>query len=111
MDTQVLQEFLVSLGWKIDTPGLVRLKSTLQDVNKQVEDHTGRITKLFIGMGTGIAATYVAVATATASLMDRVAQSDLGFQLQAMRMMMSTDAAKRLTIATDALGHSLNEIA
>ena len=111
MDTSVLSSYLISLGFKIDEPGLMKVKAVLKQVNTEVESHVTGITKLFVGMGASVAAAYVGVAAATAGLMDHVAQSDLGFQLHAMRMMMSTDAAKKLKIATDALGYSLDEIA
>lgn len=111
MDGRVIEEYLVSLGWKIDTPGYATFKGTLKRVEREVESHTSGITKLFVGAAATIIGTYAAIAGATIALMEHVAESDLGFQLYALRMYMSVDAAKKLKMATDALGHSLEEIA
>lgn len=111
MDVAVLKEYLVRLGVKVDQPQLTKFQQTLDNVGHQVEQHAEGIAKAFATMGATIASAYAAIGTATLALADKVSQAELGFQLYSQRMYVTTDAGKKLSIAMDALGHSLDEIA
>lgn len=111
MDVNVIQEYLVGLGFTIDQPTLKKFDQALKDSLKAVENTVAPEIKLFVELGLAAVAAYNAIGLATVGLMDHVAESELGFQLYAMKMYMSVDAAKKLKIATDALGYSLDEIA
>lgn len=108
MDSNVIKEYLVSLGFHADEKGL---KSSLKQMDDSVAKFTEGLGGRIVKTGAEITAVYTAIGSATVGLMDKVAQADLGYQLYATRMYMSVDAAKRLKIATDALGASLDEIA
>jgi hypothetical protein len=111
MNPRILEEYLIALGFKVDDAGLSKFKGTLELVSRQVEDHTAGIAKMFVGTAATVVAAYVSISAAVLGLADHVAQSEIGFQLFALRMHMSVTAAKELKIATDALGYSLDEIA
>ena len=111
MDVNVIQEYLVSLGWKVDNAGLRRFTVALEQASQKVESHTTGVTRMFVKTAATVAGVYASIGAATVGLAEHVAKSDLGFQLYALRMHMSTEAAKKLKIATDALGYSLDEIA
>jgi hypothetical protein len=104
---EILQSYLVSLGFQVNQDQLNKFRSSVADTSSKVQELTQGLEKAVAGVLTGVATIGVAFAT----LADKVAQSDLGFQLFALRMYMSVDAAKKLKIATDALGYSLDDIA
>lgn len=111
MDVETIKEYLVGLGFEVDNASLNKFQQAIKDLSKQVEGHTSGMAKNYATAAGIIATAITAVTTATVTLMDKVAQSDLGYQLSAMRMYMNTDAAKKLKIALDALGHPLEEVA
>jgi hypothetical protein len=75
-----------------------------------VERFAKSSVKEFTVVGGAFVAATAAVAGATLGLMRSVANQDLGFQLYARRMLMGTEAARKMKMATDALGYSLEEI-
>ena len=111
MDPTTLKSYLVSLGFACDSPGLARFNAMLRDSETMAQRAAAGMTKAFVGAGAAVVAAYSSVGTATVAMMDKVAQSEMGYQLLGMKMYMSADAAKSMSIATQALGHSLDEIA
>lgn len=112
-DLSVIKQYLVSLGFTVDQPSLNKFQDALRTVSQQVERATMGtfgIASLFAKTGAAVTGALASIAAGTVGLMDHVAQSDLQFQLFARRMFISTDAARSLKIATDALGYSLEEI-
>lgn len=109
-DLSVIKEYLVRLGFDVKSNELAKFNDALRSATQQVERVTSGMTKAFVVAGGAVLTTLTAIATGTVGLMDHVAQSDLGFQVWARRMYLSTDAAKSLKIATDALGYSLEDI-
>lgn len=85
------------------------LRTTQANVERATIGGSG-IASMFVKAGATIAGTLTAIAGSTVGLMDSVAQTDLGFQIFARRMFMSTEAARRLKMATDALGYSLEDV-
>lgn len=114
MDLDVIKSYLVSLGFTVDQPELNKFNQALRNIAVQVERVTTGtpfgMVSLFAKAGVAVTGVLATIAAGTVGLMDHVAQSDLGFQLYARRMFMTTNAAKTLKIATDALGVSLEDI-
>jgi hypothetical protein len=71
---------------------------------------TGKITKGFLLAGATVTGVLTSIAAGTVGLMDHVAGADLDMQLLARRLYLSTDAARKMKTATDALGYSIEEI-
>jgi hypothetical protein len=110
-DVQALRSYLVGLGFNVDKTGLQQFKSAFNEAAKTVEIGTlgiagdvlkwqGIVTGAFLGIGTA-----VVVAA------DKVAMSDQNFRLMGERMFMDTKHARGLSMALDALGVSLEDVA
>jgi hypothetical protein len=108
---EVLREYLVKLGFSIDNTAQAKIKETLTVLEKQLDSLSK--SKAFSVLTHGALA-YVgaisAVVTASAGLMQHVAEADMHYQKLALSMHMSTQNAKEMTIAQKALGSSLEEI-
>ena len=114
MDLSVIKSYLVSLGFAVDQPQLKKFNDALRNISVEVERVTTGtpfgMASMFVKAGAAVTGVLATIAAGTVGLMDHVASADLDFQLLARRMYMSTDAAKSMKIATDALGYSLEEI-
>lgn len=108
---EVLQEYLVSLGMNVDKNALTKFNDTLKDLSRVIESATKGWTKAFVQASTAIAGALATVNAATAGLMERMAKLDMEQKKFALHMYMNVDAAKKMKIATDALGESLEDIA
>jgi hypothetical protein len=75
-----------------------------------VEKYAMGAAKDFTLVGASFIAATAAVTGGTIKMMESVAKQDLGFALYARRMFMGEAAAKKMKIATDALGYSLEDI-
>jgi hypothetical protein len=106
-----LQGYMVKLGFQADAVSFSKFQSTFGEAQRIAEAHAGGITKSMLAMQGTITGTFAAAGLAVLGLADKVAQADLGFQLFGMKMYLAANQAKSLKIATDALGHSLGEIA
>lgn len=112
-DLAVIRSYLVSLGFRIDNNQLRQFNDALRNISATVERATTgpqSIASSFVKTGAVIAGVLTAVAVGTVGLMERTASADLGYALFARRMFMTTDAARSMKIATDALGVSLEDI-
>ncbi len=110
-DVNVMREYLISLGFGVNKSQFSQFEKFAMGAEKLVAKTGIETAKTITGVAGVIVTAYAAIGAATVGLMDKVAQSDLGYQLTAMKMYMTVDAAKHLTIATEALGHTIDEIA
>lgn len=106
-DPAVLKEYLVSLGWKLDREGMREVENTLARMRQQVDS---------FGLPWARAAAIVSASFATmgaslAAFTDKLAQADLSYQKFALRMFTDTQTARRMKVATETLGESLEDIA
>lgn len=106
----IINEYLVNLGWQVDLPGQTRFNDALRLATREVEKFTGGMTKGFLVAGAEATAALTSISGAAIGLMSHVADSDLQFQVYARRMFLTTDAARGLKLATDALGYSIEDI-
>lgn len=114
MAANILQEYLVSLGWSVDQAALRKFDDALKHMANQVERYTSHplygIAPMFVKAGLAVTGVLASITAGTIGLLTHTAQADLDFQVLARRMFMSADAAKQMKIATDALGYSLEDI-
>lgn len=110
-DVTTIRDYLVGLGFKIDQAGYNALMRTLGDISAAVQKNANTITTTYLKAGSAVVGVLASITSATVAMMDKVAKADLEYQKFALRMFMSTDAAKKLKIATDALGESIEDIA
>jgi hypothetical protein len=107
----VLTSYLVNLGFSTDQAGLARFNASLRDAEAMTKRMTMGMVKGFVEVGAAVTAAYASVGAATLGMLDKVAQGEMSYELLGMKMYMSADAAKKMSIATQALGHDLSEIA
>lgn len=106
-----LESYLIRLGFRVEQPELAKFQHALKQAGDSATHATSGIVQELVKWQSAIVGSLAAVGIATVGMMDKVADADLGFKLTAQRMFLSVDAARSLTIATKALGHSLGEIA
>lgn len=107
---QTITSYLVGLGFEIDTRSERYFNDALKRGAIAVEKFSKGAVKDFALVGGTFVTTAAALTGATLDMMGGFAKQDLNFQLYARRMLMGTEAAKKMKIATDALGYSLEEI-
>ena len=106
----VIRQYLVSLGFDVSQPELNKLNEVLRGATQTIEQFTGGMAKSFIEAGAAVVTALTAVAGGTLALAVETAKSDLQFQLLARRMYMTSEAARQMKTATDALGVSLEDV-
>lgn len=109
--SDVIKSYLVSLGFNIDNAGYSKFKQALDQLSQQVQKNTTGMAKQYTTAAVEVVGALTSIGTATIALMNKVSQADLGYEKFAMRMYMARDAGKQLKIVTDAMGHSLDDIA
>lgn len=107
---EMIKEYLVGLGVKIDQPGFDQLHNTINGTSQTIESATGKWARNFTAASAVIMTSIASITTAVGGLMRSVAQQDLEMTKLARRMMVSKDAAWEMKKATDALGESVNDI-
>jgi len=111
MAGNLIQEYLVGLGVKIDRPGFNELNNTINTTTRTIESATSGWRREFTAAAGVVTASLAGITTAVGGLMKNVADQDLAMEKLARNMMVSKDAAWEMKKATDALGESINDIA
>lgn len=106
-----LKSYLVKLGFDIDNDGFNKFKNTLNEIAAAISKNSSEIKQQYVEAGSAVVGAVATITGALTTLSTKVAEADLTYQLFAQRMYMSNEMAKSFKITTDALGHSLNEIA
>lgn len=111
MADNVLESYLVRLGSQVDTASFAKFNNTLKDSAKTFGDFSLGTVVNFAKIETSLVGMFAAVGTGIISLADKTAMADQQYRLFGLRMMMGKDAARAMSMATDDLGASLDEIA
>lgn len=107
----IIKEYLVRLGFTLDSPAQAKIKQALGDLEKSLTNFSKNKGMAVLARGVTVyAGALASVAVATTGLMKKVADADLEYSKIAMRMHMTKDAAKQLTMAQKALGASIEDI-
>ena len=110
MDVSVIKSYLVSLGFKIDNPSKNAFDEALRTATAGVGKFAGTMAKDVTEAGALVVGALTAIATATVGMMYETAKSDLQFQILGRRMYMTTNAAKEMKIALNALGVDVQDV-
>lgn len=110
MPGNLLDEYLVGLGFQVDRPGFTEFIHTLQAASQAVNSATGAWTREFVKAAGIVTTALASVTTAAAGVAKAAANQDLAMEKLARRMMVSRDAAWQMKQATDALGESISDI-
>lgn len=107
----VLKDYMVRLGVQIDTQAFANMQRLLTDIEQMMGATATSIgAQMFKGAGMVVGA----IATIDAAIImniKKVADMDMQYQLLSQKMHISVDAVKAFKLATDTLGHSIDEIA
>jgi len=106
----VIQEYLVKIGFDSDDPSLRKMTGTLEHVDKSVTSHTGGMTKRILEFQGTIVGAFTSVSAAIIGTVDKVAMADQSYRLLGLRMLMTTDSARKMDMITKALRADLAEI-
>lgn len=109
--SDILKEYLVKLGFVIDGPTQGKVQKALQTLESQLDTLAkNKATQVLIKGMAAYAGAIATVVVATGGLVNKVAEADLEYEKLALKMHMTKDAAKQLTIAQNALNASFEEI-
>lgn len=106
----VLKEYLVSLGFSVDSSSLNQARRAMSSAEDSVSQFSNSSITSFAKVATGIATFVAAANLALAKFVVDLAQADLQTEMFARKMWMSKDAAKAYQSSIDALGVSLNDL-
>lgn len=107
---EMIQEYLVGLGARIDKPGFREAETTIQSLDRTVESATGRMATNFVRASAVIGTAIASVSASVFGLMKAAAKQDIAMQKLSRQMMVGKDAAWTMKAATDALGESIQDI-
>ena len=105
-EIQTLRQYLVGLGFNINTNQMREFNRALRSASKLVKDETGNMALEVMKWQGKVVGLFTAITTAVAATVDKVAQGDQEFRLFGERMFMSTERARSFKMAIDALGQS-----
>ena len=107
---EMIQEYLVGLGVRLDKPGFGQAEATINSLDRTVETATGHMAANFVRASAMISTAIAGVTASAFGLMKSAASQDLAMQKLSRQMMVGKDAAWTMKAATDALGESIQDI-
>lgn len=107
---EMIQEYLVGLGAKVDKPSFGQAEAAVKSLDRTVETSTGHMATNFVRASAMIGTAIAGVTASMFGLMKSAASQDLAMQKLSRQMMVGKDAAWTMKQATDALGESIQDI-
>lgn len=106
----VIKEYLVSLGMKVDKDSFQEASDTMQAVEDGAKKFIGTASKGFAIAGTAIVTSMVAANAGIYSFLSSLATADLETEKFARKMWMSKDAASELQSTLKAMGATIEDL-
>ena len=107
---ELIQEYLVGLGVRLDRPGFAQAEATINRLDHTVEAATGNMARNFVRASAMIGTAITGVTASVFGLMKSAATQDIAMEKLSRQMMVGKDAAWAMKSATDALGESIQDI-
>ena len=107
---ELIQEYLVGLGVRLDKPGFTQAEATINRLDHTVESATGNMARNFVRASAMIGTAVAGVTASVFGLMKSAATQDIAMEKLSRQMMVGKDAAWAMKSATDALGASIQDI-
>lgn len=107
---ELIQEYLVGLGVRLDRPGFAQAEATINRLDHTVESATGNMARNFVRASAMIGTAVAGVTASVFGLMKSAATQDIAMEKLSRQMMVGKDAAWAMKSATDALGESIQNI-
>jgi len=102
--TETLKSYLVSLGYEVDSSAYTKFVSTLKQSQSVVERHTNILSSSFAKAGLAYTGAIGTIIATTATMLNSLAKADMEYEKTALRLHMTTQAAKQYSIALKVLG-------
>jgi hypothetical protein len=106
----ILQEYLVKLGFNVDTTAFSQFQNTLRDASSIVDNQYTKMAKTVLGFQGVATGAFLAAGVAALDIAGKVASADQEYRLLALHMYTSLPVARELKIALDALGQPLENV-
>jgi len=74
----VIKNYLISLGFSVDNASYNKMQGTLKSLSDNVAEKTSGMAKNYVAASAMIVSALASVVTATADLLDKISQADLG---------------------------------
>src|ERR1022692_156817 len=92
----VIQEYLVSLGFSVDHAGLRRFEDSLKRATVNTEHFAKALGTDFVKAGVAVGGVLAAIGTGLVGMTTHFANQDLQYQIFARQMFIGTDAARKM---------------
>jgi hypothetical protein len=106
MSDNILESYLVKLGYKVDNASLLRFKASIHQATSSVES----IAKVTLGATAVAGGFFTGLALGAVKLIDKVAMADQSYRLFALRMFTTQKVGRELSMTLKALGVTLEDI-
>lgn len=106
----ILDEYLVKLGFATDSVGYSRFANQLRDASSLVNNTYFSMGKKVLEFQAAATGMFAAIGLGAIGFADKVAMADQDYRLLALRMYTSLPVARELKIALDALGQPLENV-
>lgn len=108
--SNILEEYLVGLGFALDTVGFTRFQSMLRDAEHLSNTTNLSMVKGLIGLEAAAVSAFGALGMGVLTFAEKTAMADQEYRLLALRMYTSLPVARELKVALDALGQPLENV-
>jgi Transglycosylase SLT domain len=105
-----MSEYLVKIGFSVDEPSRRRFEDALKLSTVKTERFAKDMTLGFAAAGAAFGALATTVTAGGITMMNSLAKQDLGYQLLSRRMFMGVEATRKMQVALDTLGVSLQDV-
>lgn len=107
---EVIKDYMVSLGFKVDTSSLNTAKKAMSQAEDMVGKFAGSSVTNFAKSSAAVVTFVAAANLALAKFMGGLAKADLENEIFARKMWMNVDSARAYTSSINALGVSLQDL-
>lgn len=105
-----IDEYLVRLGTHVDVAQFAQFSNALKEAGAAFDGTALGMARAALKAQVAVVGAFAAVGSAVIGLVDKIAMADQEYQLFALHMFMSKDAARGLKVAMDVLGQPLENL-
>lgn len=105
-----LESYLVRLGFSPDESSFRKFVDLLKQADREVSSHATGMARSILEAQGSILGAFTAVSAAIIGVVDKAAMADQSYRLLGLRMLMTTESARKMDIITKTLGASLGEV-
>ena len=109
--TNILQEYLVSLGFTINNPTFNQFQQTMRTADRVVNTASSSMARAMVSATGTMVSAIAGVTIATGGMLAKLEDADMSYKKFGLRMFMANNHAKDLKVTLDALGESIEDAA